>query len=93
MQTVLSESTAKSRSIASITSVTFKGIGDRKQFETIEQAESWRNANLENLTRLHAETLAIEGVCHAETWLCGACPSFIAGFGDDDQIVVCMLIQ
>lgn len=62
-------------------------------FESGEDAEAWRNQNHQLLARLHEEVASIEGVAYTETWLCGACPSYIAGCGDDDHILVCLPIR
>lgn len=67
-------------------------VGHIKKFDSLEQAEAWQKQSLAYLTKLHTEVLAIEGVSYAETWLCGAVRSFIAGFADNDEMIVCVPI-
>lgn len=60
------------------------------RFTDYDQASTWRR-NKDCLVQiLTAEVERISGVSYTEDWLCGKCPSFIAGFNEDDEMIVCL---
>jgi hypothetical protein len=63
------------------------------RFTDRSQADQWRHRHQNLLMALNMEASAVEGVSYAETWLCGGSPSFVAGFDEDDQMVVCLPIR
>ncbi len=67
--------------------------GDRNKallFNTLADAEAWREENQDLLNAMHNEVRTIDAVQYTETWLCGTAPSFVAGFSDADEIIVCL---
>ncbi|TNC80868.1 MAG: hypothetical protein C9356_12140 [Oleiphilus sp.] len=58
-------------------------------FHTTEQAIAFSTTNAECLHAMEQEALRCEGVEYADQWLNGACPSFIAGYNGEDEMVVC----
>lgn len=33
-----------------------------------------------------------DGAAYAEVWMCKNCPSFVAGFNDEDEMMACYLL-
>jgi hypothetical protein len=62
-------------------------------FANRSEAHEWRGKNQATLVDLNMEAISMEGISYSETWLCGNGPSFVAGFDDEDRMVVCLPIQ
>jgi hypothetical protein len=63
------------------------------RFTDYGQASAWRRDNDRLVRALNADVTRISGVSYTEDWLCGRCPSFVAGFNDDDEMIVCVPIR
>lgn len=63
------------------------------RFNDYHQASAWRRNNDGMLQAITAEVARVAGVSYTENWLCGECPSFVAGFNDEDTMIVCLPIR
>lgn len=61
-------------------------------FNSIEEAERFKKDNFEHLNDLTMFVEDIHGVQYSDVWLNRNCPSFVAGFNQHDEMVVCALI-
>jgi hypothetical protein len=61
-------------------------------FKSLEEADHFKQCEADRLMQLQTEALALDGVVHTEIWLCGNCPSFVAGFNSEDAQVVSFII-
>jgi len=61
-------------------------------FNSLESAESYKKQNFAYLDALVAEALQIESVEYADVWLNSKAHSFVAGFNDEDEMIVCLKI-
>lgn len=58
------------------------------QFESIEQAEQFKLDHAALISQAADVALACDSVSYVETWLCQNSPSYVAGFDNNDDIVV-----
>lgn len=58
------------------------------QFKSLEQATKFKYEREHIISRATDFALSCDSVCYAETWLCEHCPSYVAGFNSDDDIIV-----
>ena len=63
------------------------------KFESIDHAKQFEKQNIEMLNNMLLEVEQIESVQYGDVWLNSKAPSFIAGFNDEDEIIVCIPIN
>lgn len=61
-------------------------------FTSVQEALSYEIANEAALRRLQREAEAVPGVEYSEVWLNGNCPSFVAGYDNQDEVIVCFKV-
>lgn len=61
-------------------------------FTSAQEALSYEIDNQASLRRLQREVEAVPGVSYSEVWLNGSCPSFVAGYDDQDEVIVCVKV-
>ncbi|AIW22416.1 hypothetical protein F0267_01890 [Vibrio coralliilyticus] len=57
-------------------------------FNSLAESERFKDTNPALIEEAHSIASSYEGVAYTETWLCCNCPSHIAGFDKDDEILV-----
>lgn len=57
-------------------------------FESLKQAEEFKENNQWMLLTLQSEAESVAGVVCSEVWLNGNCPSFVVGIDCEDQHIV-----
>ena len=57
-------------------------------FNSLYESECFKDSNADLIAEAHAIASSYEGVAYTDTWLCCNCPSHIAGFDKDDEILV-----
>lgn len=62
-------------------------------FASLTHAEEFKQNNLKLLSELSSEVEKLEGIERSEVWLCGNCPSFIAGYDDNEEQIVSLPIK
>ncbi|KZX78274.1 hypothetical protein A3715_10425 [Oleiphilus sp. HI0009] len=55
---------------------------------SLNDADEFKKANLSKIDSLMNEAELVDNVVHSELWVNGNCPSFVAGFNDEDEWVV-----
>jgi len=63
------------------------------KFHSLNEAEQFKRDQVALLIKTERQAKKIDNVVYAETWLCGNCPSFIAGCNEEEEIIVCLPIM
>jgi len=62
-------------------------------FKNIEESEKFKCKNFDKLNNMFIEVSNFDTVNYCEIWLNSKCPSFVAGFNQADEMIVCLPIN